>query len=185
MFGQSAGLGYRVAPRNIIGIREHALIVRKMLVHKEAPFFKMEPFIEHLHDYGIVYDVVDADELPVGIEACCVPEHRLITFSANTYKKACEDDPRARFTVIHELGHILLAHTRTFNRENGKEIQVYEDSEWQANQFAAEFLMPLSNIVEKGHTTADELILAYQVSSPAAERRISQLGKRGELPPKR
>lgn len=182
MFGPSSGMGYRVAPRNIVGIRERALAVRKILLPKQLAFFRMAPFIEQLYEYGIVYDVVDEAELPVGIEACCIPEFGLVTFASDTYRKACEDDPRARFTVIHELGHILLAHTRPLNRDSKRNIEAFEDSEWQANQFAAEFLMPLTHMVEKGHKTADELILAYQVSPPAAERRINQLSKRGELP---
>jgi hypothetical protein len=182
VFGPSSGLGYRVTPKTIIGIRQYALAVRKSLVRRNATFFEMAPFIDRLHEYGIVYDVVDTDELPLGIEACCVPEQRLITFSATTYSKACGDDPRARFTVIHELGHILLAHTRPLNRDNGRKIEAYEDSEWQANQFAAEFLMPLDHMVKNGYRTVDELILAYQVSSPAAERRINQLRGRNELP---
>lgn len=182
MLGPSTGHGYRVAPRNIIGIRERALSVRKTLVKKDEPFFRMARFIEQLHEYGIIYDVVEADELPKGIEACCVPEFRSITFSAETYGKACEDDPRARFTIIHELGHILLTHTRTFNRENKENIAAFEDSEWQANQFAAEFLMPFDHMALNGLTTANEIMLTYHVSAPAAERRVSQLDKRGELP---
>lgn len=182
MFGPSSGLGYRVPSRTVVNIRDRALAVRKTLIRKNLPFFEMAPFIEQLHDYGIVYDVVEANELPTGIEACCVPEQRSITLSADTYAKACDDDPRARFTVIHELGHILLAHARTLNRDIGAKIEAYEDSEWQANQFAAEFLMPLSHMVECGHRNAEQLMLAYQVSAPAAERRINQLRKRGELP---
>ena len=182
MFGPSSGMGYRVSPRTIANIRAHALAVREMLIARNAPFFRMEPFIEGLLDYGITYDVVDDDELPLGIEACCVPEHLLITFSNSTYEKACNDDPRARFTVIHELGHILLAHTRTHNRDSGGDIAAYEDSEWQANQFAAEFLMPLTHMIANRYKTAGELILNYQVSPPAAERRITQLNKRNELP---
>lgn len=182
MFGPSAGHGYRVAPRRISGIRARALAVRQILVRENLPFFKMAPFIEQLHEFGIVYDVVAANELPIGIEACCLPEQRLITLSAETYRKACEDDPRARFTIIHELGHILLAHTRTFHRDTNETIAAFEDSEWQANQFAAEFLMPLDHMMQETVTGADQLILIYQVSAPAAERRIAQLTKRNELP---
>jgi hypothetical protein len=185
MFGPSSGMGYRVPPLKIANIRTHALAVRGKLVASNDAFFGMEHFIESLINYGITCDVVDEDELPFGIEACCVPERLLITFSNTTYEKACNDDPRARFTVIHELGHILLAHTRTFNRDRGGKIEAYEDSEWQADQFAAEFLMPLTHIVANGFKTADELILNYQVSAPAAERRIAQLNKRNELPQNR
>lgn len=182
MFGPSAGHGYRVSPLTICEIRTRSLAVRKQLVRKNAPFFEMASFIDQLHEYGIIYDVVDSSDLPNGIEACCLPEQRLITLSEDTYKKACEDEPRARFTVIHELGHILLAHTRTFHRDNGGVIAAFEDSEWQANQFAAEFLMPLDHMAQERITQVDHLIFAYQVSAPAAERRIAQLTKRGELP---
>lgn len=182
MFGPSSGHGYRVVPRGIVDIRARALVAREGLIHRNAPFFMMGAFIDRLHDYGIIYDVVHDHELPVGVEACCIPEFRSITFSNDTYEKACNDDPRARFTVIHELGHILLAHTRTLNRDNGQKIKAYEDSEWQANQFAAEFLMPLNHMAENRISTANELILTYQVSAPAAERRITQLSQRNELP---
>ena len=182
MFGPSSGMGYRVPPRRIADIRAHALAVRESLIAPNAPFFRMEPFIEGLLEYGITYDVVDDNELPFGVEACCIPERLLMTFSNSTYEKACKDDPRARFTVIHELGHILMAHTRPHNRDSGREIAAYEDSEWQANQFAAEFLMPLTHMNMNGYKTTEELILNYQVSSPAAERRITQLNKRNELP---
>jgi hypothetical protein len=149
MFGPSSGNGYRVAPRKISGIRTRALAARQLLVRKNSPFFEMAPFIERFHEYGIVYDVVDASDLPRGIEACCLPEQRLISLSAETYQKACGDDPRARFTIIHELGHILLAHTRTFHRDSNETIAAFEDSEWQANQFAAEFLMPLDHMAQE------------------------------------
>ena len=182
MFGPSAGMGYRVAAKRIKTIRAHALHVRKQLVRRNVPFFKMDDFIDRLHNFAIIYDVVEARELPIGIEACCVPEQRLITLSAETYRKACEDDPRARFTVIHELGHILLAHTRTFHRDSNTRIEAYEDSEWQANQFAGEFLMPLDHMNQENFCSAEQLIFAYQVSTPAAERRISQLAKHNELP---
>lgn len=43
---------------------------------------------------------------------------------------------RKRFTIAHELGHILL------HNENNFPISNYRDKEQEANQFASEFLMP-------------------------------------------
>ena len=97
--------------------------------------------------------------------------------------RACEDDPRARFTVIHELGHIAMAHTRSLNRDRGRgrEIKPYEDSEWQANTFAAEFLMPLDDMKRRNLKTPELLQLEYQVSSQAADTRIAKLTGRSDI----
>ncbi|UCV18636.1 ImmA/IrrE family metallo-endopeptidase [Ferribacterium limneticum] len=101
----------------------------------------------------------------------------------DVFEGACWNDPRARFTVFHELGHGLLGHRRTINRAQAvAKLKVYEDSEWQANQFAAEFLMPLEVIQRDGLTTAFEIQMHFDVSFQAAERRFNQLEKRGELP---
>lgn len=45
---------------------------------------------------------------------------------------------RKRFTIAHELGHLLL--------HNGFPISDYRDKELEANKFASEFLMPEENI---------------------------------------
>ena len=181
MFGPSVTQGFRVRARNTDSIRRQALAIRPLLVPKNAPFFEMGWFIERLFDFGITCDVVEAKELPRGVEACCAPEHLLIQFSEQTYSRACRDDPRARFTVIHELGHLAMAHTRPLNRQNDDEIKAFQDSEWQANTFAAEFLMPLDDIKKRALNNPDLLQLEYQVSGQAAETRIMKLRKRGEI----
>ena len=174
MFGPSVKQGFRVPPKTTLAIRAHALRVRKLL-GVDKPFFKMGLFMEGLSDSGIVIDVVEGGALPTGVEACCVPELRMIMLSEETYHFACQDDGRARFTVIHELGHLVLAHARTFHRDTGRRIEAYEDSEWQANTFAAEFLMPVNDIQERGLRTPQQLMLEYQVSAMAAEVRVRKL----------
>jgi len=181
MFGPSVTSGWRVRPISIVQIRFSAQHARKILLRKDPTFFPMAEFVERLFEYAIVVDVVDGDLLPAGVDACCVPERAEISLSLETYFAACNDVPRARFTVIHELGHLVLAHSRSFHRDNGRSIPAFEDSEWQANQFAAEFLMPLQQMRAKRLITADALMLEYHVSEPAARRRITQLKERGEL----
>lgn len=183
MFGPGVTQGYRVTPQSTASIRAHAQKVRAQLVPRNAPFFPMAPFIEDLFQWSIVVDVVESDVLPHGVEACCMPEKLLIMLSNGVYWAACQDEPRARFTLVHELGHLVLMHTRTFHRESQSagQIDAYEDSEWQANTFAAEFLMPLNDIRQRGLTTAAQLQLAYQVSPQAATTRINKLNKRKEI----
>ncbi len=79
---------------------------------------------------------------------------------------------RARFTIAHELGHYFL-HSRA-----GKiPLEVERDGdgrpEWEANWFAAAFLMPAASFrakVAQGLTTA-ELAEAFGVSEAAVEVR--------------
>lgn len=181
MFGPGVTHGFRVQPLSIAKIRRKAMQARRVLVPGNPDFFRMEPFLEGLFRYGITVDVVDSGELPYGVEACCRPELLYIQFSDHVYAAACRDDPRARFTAVHELGHILLSHSRSFHRGGDGNHKPYEDSEWQANQIAAEMLMPLDDIVANGYRTPGELQLAYQVSQPAAELRIQKLVEKGEI----
>ena len=184
MFGPSVTRGFRVEPRSVVDIRKHAAHVRKVFgIAPNTAFFPMAEFIESWIGWGITYDIVDAADLPLGVEACCYPEKAIIQLTQHTYENACLDNPRARFTVIHELGHMALSHTRTFHRESkqGMEIKAFEDSEWQANTFAAEFLMPADDIQRRDLRTAEELILQYQVSDMAAQKRVRLLRKQGIL----
>lgn len=177
MFGPSVSNGFRVPPKSTIAIRAQALKARRVLGVADRPFFPMAIFIERLFDLGITVDIVEDDELPLGVEACCAPESAVIMLSHETYRRAAADDGRGRFTVIHELGHLTLSHTRTFHRESQRRIQVFEDSEWQANTFAAEFLMPLDDIQKKGLRNPEQIMMEYQVSAQAAEVRIRKLQK--------
>lgn len=60
--------------------------------------------------------------------------------------------PRQRFTIGHELGHFLLPwHRRTQFECNAHDLTFNTNAEWeiQANQFAAELLMPKPLIVKR------------------------------------
>lgn len=186
MIGNGPLGGFRVAGRRITDIRVSADNVRRVLEIGGAPQdLNIGLFLDRLSvKYSITYDVLEPDEMPhPDVEACWDPESITMYIRSDVFEKACWDDPRARFTVIHELGHGLLGHRRTINRTGvERSPEVYEDSEWQANQFAAEFLMPLGIIQSLGLNTARKIEMHFNVSSPAAIRREKQLAKRGELP---
>lgn len=69
-----------------------------------------------------------------------------IVFSETQYKLLVKDDPRARFTAAHELGHFFLhvGEKKLHRIANSSFLkhEVYKTAEWQANAFASEFLIP-------------------------------------------
>lgn len=186
MIGDGPLGGFRVAGRGVADIRVSADNVRRILDIGDAPQdIDVGRLLDRLSvKYSITYDVIDHDEMPhPDVEACWDPESVTMHIRSDVFEKACRDDPRARFTVMHELGHGLLGHRRTINRSGIDCVpKVYEDSEWQANQFAAEFLMPLEVIQRLGLNTAFKIEMHFNVSSQAAMLRVKQLAKRGELP---
>ena len=99
---------------------------------------------------------------------------------------------RRRFTIAHELGHLLL-HSKTelhvdrsvVKMRDRRASEGTDDEEMEANRFAAELLMPESflqaDLEELGHVSADDeqiirkLAKKYQVSQQAMAIRLTSL----------
>lgn len=172
--------GFRVKPLATKEIRTKAMNIRSILI-PSGPDFDLGTFIEGLEHFGITYDIVDDTYLPRGVEASCIPEDRIIYITTSTYRAACRNDERTRFTIFHELGHLLLAHSRTYHRDTTAEFPIFENSEWQADQFSAEILMPLDVIKAKGLITPWQLQDEFGVSFQAANYRLSKLRSKNEI----
>lgn len=91
---------------------------------------------------------------------------------------------RRRFTLAHELGHYLLGHTgehgRLF-RDNERNFSGFQNDiqEMEANQFAAEFLMPaasIENLIKYTNQTIESLAQIFAVSESAMTYRLKNLG---------
>lgn len=88
---------------------------------------------------------------------------------------------RIRFTIAHEIGHILLGHlseaqTRSKVKSSNKPIQ-----ETEADMFAARLLMPACVLHEIGVTKPEDITRVCDVSNKAAiirAERIKQLNER-------
>ena len=80
-----------------------------------------------------------------------------------------------RFSCCHELGHYILGHKMNLNPESA----LYKKQEIEANYFAAQILMPEQILIEcrkRGKSIApDFLISNFEVSSPAADNRLTTL----------
>ncbi len=92
-----------------------------------------------------------------------------------------EDEPTTRqiFTAAHELGHYLLHRDQIGNGINDNYLLRSEglsnQTEIEANEFAANLLMPKGQIVkamDEGYDTVEKLAKAFRVSIIAMSIRI-------------
>ncbi|WP_158784745.1 ImmA/IrrE family metallo-endopeptidase [Pantoea sp. BAV 3049] len=88
---------------------------------------------------------------------------------------------RQRFTIAHELGHYVLGHGHAFRDPSSHfSMSYYDPREVDANQFAAEILMPemAVNVLVKQRKIMDvnELARIFDVSVNAMSYRLKRLG---------
>lgn len=103
------------------------------------------------------------------------PDRLIIKVKQSVYTGACRGNGRDIFTLAHELGHLFLhrgvsAYARSNKVNNHKD---YEDSEWQADCFAAEFLMPVNEVLQCRNEF--EVQHKFGVSQKAAEVRFNKV----------
>ena len=173
--------GFPVAPASRMSIRHQAMHVRKVLNLPDGKF-SIGRLLESFSGMGIHVDVVSSHDasVPKGLEACWDPSTMTLTICEPVYWQMLHGDGRARFTFGHELGHICLAHVRTLNRVSGP-IKTFCNSEWQADQFAAELIMPLSVIKDNQLITEQLISDFFGVSYKAAATRLRNLKKYNEI----
>jgi len=118
----------------------------------------------------------------------------VITLSNRTYHELRAQNPRARFSLFHELSHACihiadLIRLSLLPHHQGMALlrqevthDYYEDTEWQANATAGALLIPAEGIhhLERttGNVTALNLAECYGVSKAAAERRLDVYQRR-------
>lgn len=173
--------GIPVSPKRICDIRLIVTQLRNMFGISNEVFCDIVKIIEYLGsdylpDYG--YEIIpDNDPLLKGKFAETFPQEKIIRIKESVYNKACEGDGQSRFTIAHELGHLCLKHEAdiSFARQMPPGPLVpWRDAEWQADVFAAEFLMPYEMV--KGMST-QEICNSCGVSRSAAETRRQKLKK--------
>jgi len=88
---------------------------------------------------------------------------------------------RQRFTIAHELGHYMLGHGHAFRDPSSHfSMSYYDQREVDANQFAAEVLMPEVAVKvllkQRKITDVAELARLFDVSVNAMSYRLKKLG---------
>ena len=88
-------------------------------------------------------------------------------------------DARITWTLMHEIGHIILGHLTDFGEtaldRGGLTEKKYGVLEVEAHYFAAEFLMPTALLKYFSEITVDEMVLLFGVSEEAARKKYNRV----------
>jgi IrrE N-terminal-like domain len=145
---KSEAKGFKVKPLSMVRIKDISLNLRKSLSFSK-PYLEINNLLDVLSVKDIIeYKVVNNKSLGTDL-AGNTNSDGLILLPEDTYNQACNGNVFARFTIAHEIGHSVL-HRGQINfaryKSTSKSHKSYEDSEWQANEFAGQFLAPISHI---------------------------------------
>jgi Zn-dependent peptidase ImmA (M78 family) len=132
--------------------------------------------LKHLNaikDYRRVPDEEMPDDL-----AAFDPDERVLRIRESTFLAMNGNNPRARFTIAHELGHMWLRHKRTRHRNiSGREIEkivpTIKRDEYEADRFAGSFLAPAH--LADHRLTASQIAQRFIMSLKSAEIRKEEL----------
>lgn len=144
------------------------------------PGSPLEPIVEKMGGRISVQNVLDLSRIPSGSIRVDAVGRFEIFLASHTGPN------RDRFTIAHELGHYVLHYL--YARQNGADIQALEAQrygsgrvEWEANWFAAGFLMPAAKFTERHKALNGVLPLLadeFGVSVEAARIRAEFVGLR-------
>lgn len=129
--------------------------------------------------FGHFAMVIKEDSKMRGAEGYTEFDPPKIVLAESTYLDAAAFGGRGRWTAAHELGHLVQHESavpldRAPSRYSSmKELPRYASAEWQANAFAAAFLMP--EWLVRDFTDSSEIVEFFSVSRKAAEIRLSEL----------
>jgi Zn-dependent peptidase ImmA (M78 family) len=121
----------------------------------EEAYFEVRTKIEMGDDHGRTY-----------------PDKSVIWVREDVYDAARCGRPRDRFTMCHELGHLVLHKGISFSRiDPNNPPKIYMNSEWQADIFASHILIPEELI--SPNATVYDLMNDFGVSYEAANARLA------------
>jgi hypothetical protein len=143
-----------------------------------APIFDILEFqiaeVEHFKDFSFVIDFdANFDHCVLAMTRLNPPE---IVVRESVYRHAAVGTASARVVLAHELGHLWLGHGQ--NLLGGTKSPVEEQAllvEWQADEFAAELLMPRQIILAM---EPDCVARQFAVPLRSAQARLQTLTSR-------
>jgi Zn-dependent peptidase ImmA (M78 family)/transcriptional regulator with XRE-family HTH domain len=166
---------FRVPPLPAWQIEEQANRCRTLFLHKEQIWFPIVEVFELALPRVVVdfnLEIFSADE--IAVEGLLLPQSSTIILHENVYDDACAGEGRARFTLCHEFGHFMLHRIfkATLDTQKRRGYHSYEDSEWQADRFAASLLSARAHA--GGFQSISELANKCGMSHKAAAVRWAQ-----------
>ena len=161
-------------------ISEEALEREAMYYRKK--YNMLDPYLDiiKLYETHVNFEVCARDANLISIDAYAhynIKEDKIYLLD-ETYDQATEDIPRDRFTLAHELGHSILHGECYIDQYPTKcKNKIYEEPEWQADQFAACILAPKDMIVKHCKTISD-IETTFGVSYSCAKKRYDDILKK-------
>lgn len=100
-----------------------------------------------------------------------IPDQKILKLREDVYEGLTQDNGRDRFTAAHELGHYILHRDipAKFHRHTNEKIPAFRCSEWQANTFASQLLLPDNCLRNDFELSDDVLAKKYGMSIQAIE----------------
>lgn len=137
-------------PLKIVEIENYANNLRRELdIPSNSPFPVLE-VIEKFHGDGLltIQYLEDADPLlEDDTPAKYNPAENFIYVKESVLEELENHEYRANFTLVHELFHYFQCQVLGFEFEDVENCRSFEDVEWQADEFAAQLLVPTEYIV--------------------------------------
>lgn len=98
------------------------------------------------------------------------PDENKIYIREDVYEGANNGSPRDRFTMCHELGHLVLHKGVSLSRiDPTSPPPIYKNSEWQADMFASCLMMP--KYLLRNYSDVSSVMQVFGVSKQAANAR--------------
>lgn len=101
------------------------------------------------------------------------------------YDEMSGSPERTNWTILHEIGHILLGHLDDFGvtslDRGGLTKEAYGVLEVETNWFVAEFLMPTPIVKMMGDLTVGEISILFGVSDEAANKKHERVYEKGYI----
>lgn len=170
-----------IIPMSRASILQYTQLIRSKLgISKTEPYVDIVRVLEYfLPKYftDLHTEILSVDEMGEH-HGLTYPNRNLILLREDVYDGACQGRGRDRFTIAHEIGHLLLhegVDPRYARRDPLKPRPAYLDPEWQSNAFAGYFLMSPQAIHGK---TPLEVANACGVSHEAATVQLKILAKK-------
>lgn len=120
------------------------------------------------------YEIVEYSQMP-DKEGETTPSQNIIRIREDVYEKTVQGDGRARFTILHEIGHLLMHdndRVALCRKSKDAPLKAYEDPEWQADVFAGELLIA-EHLVK--NMSVKEIEICCGASHAAAECQYTQI----------
>ncbi|MBL0929935.1 MAG: ImmA/IrrE family metallo-endopeptidase [Alphaproteobacteria bacterium] len=141
-----SSISFAARPMRRSQIRQIATTTRRASKYGDFPQFDIVKFIElelPSWDHSFALTISPKSEMGDDHARAHVGE-RIIEVREDVYEGAIKGNGRDRFTLAHEVGHIILHNEPYLARHmETNKLPTYCDPEWQANAFAGELLIPI------------------------------------------